>query len=165
MRTDRAIVGIVLVEDNPDDAVFTDRVLRRCGLANGLSLCTSGEDVVERLNARASAGDDAGVVLLDLGLPGMSGLDVLRTIRADPRHADTIVIVLTGANAFDDISAAYLAGASAVMFKPIDFGQFVERMAELGFGWQLLGPSTAASRLAVAADARSPWGAPPPSAP
>ena len=152
--TDNAVVRILLVEDNPDDIRLTRHALAKHGLTNALRVVTTGAAALDVLRDHVPEAGCAGdLVLLDLGLPGMSGLEVLGAIRSDPTLRQIPVIVLTGANAFDDIEGAYTSGADAVMFKPIDFGQLADRSAELGLGWQLVDPQRRTSHLSEGREA------------
>ena len=132
-----ADLSVVLVEDSADDTELTLRTLQRHGLANDVMAFESAALALGWLR-RAQAKETMAIVLLDLHLPGMSGFDLLEAIRVEPWGRETIVVVLTSANAFDDIATAYRLGADAVLFKPIAFAELVERVAELGFGWRLV---------------------------
>lgn len=129
--------SIVLVEDREDDAELTVRTLRQHGLTNDVLTFEAATPAMAWL-AGADARHSRAMVLLDLHLPGMSGFDLLEAIRAEAWGWTTIVVVLTSANAFDDIATAYRLGADAVLFKPIAFAELVARVAELGLGWRLV---------------------------
>ncbi len=105
-----------------------------------MSVAVDGEGAIERLvpGGRRGRAATPRLVLLDLRLPGMGGLAVLRRIRADPRTADVQVVVLAAPRADRDITDAYAAGADAFVFKPLEFGQFVEATSEIGLHWQLV---------------------------
>ena len=132
-----ADLSVVLVEDNPEDAELTLRTLRQHGLANDVMRFAAATPALEWLR-QAEARRPRAIVLLDLHLPGMSGFDLLEAIRVESWGRETIVVVLTSANAFDDIATAYRLGADAVLFKPITFAELVARMGELGLGWRLV---------------------------
>jgi len=136
-------VEILLVEDNPHDAELTLRALRERNLSNQLHHVGDG---VAALDFLFGTGAYAGravertprVVLLDLKLPRMSGLEVLRRIRADPRTQNVPVVVLTSSRETPDVAEAYRLGANSYIVKPVEFDRFTEAVASLGLYWTLL---------------------------
>ena len=107
----------MLVEDNPEDIVLTRRVLRKSGLGGDLILASTGREALERL---AKAGSDLpGLILLDINLPDLSGIDILTEIKKDTSLKPIPVVMLTGSNTDDDIQRSYDLGASTYLVKPI----------------------------------------------
>jgi two-component system response regulator len=132
--------SILLVEDNPDDAELTLRAFAKNKIANEVVHVVDGEEALDYLFATGShAGRDPGamptVVLLDLKLPKVSGLDVLKRMRADARTRRMPVVVLTSSNEERDLIASYDLGANSFVRKPVDFAQFVEAAQQLGLYW------------------------------
>ncbi len=139
---------ILLVEDNPDDAELTLRAFERQKIANQVMHIADGAEALEYLFATGKhAGRTDGnptLVLLDLKLPKVSGLDILKAMRADPRTKRTPVVVLTSSNEERDLIASYDLGANSFVRKPVDFAQFLEASRHLGLYWLVLNqqPST-----------------------
>jgi len=134
---------ILLVEDNPDDVVLTIRAFERSGVANQIVVTSDGEEGLSYLFAAGRyAGRDADafpeLVLLDLKLPKVTGLDVLRQMRADERTRRLPVVILTSSNEERDVIASYDLGANSFVRKPVDFAEFVEATRELGLYWLVL---------------------------
>jgi two-component system response regulator len=135
--------SILLVEDNPDDVALTLRALKKNNIANDVIVVGDGEEALAYL---AGTGSYAGrtvadlpqVVLLDLKLPKVSGLEVLRTVRADPRTQLLPVVILTSSSEEPDIIASYQLGANSYIRKPVDFDQFLEAVRQLGLYWLVL---------------------------
>jgi len=134
---------ILLVEDNSDDVELTLRALRKNNIANEVVVSCDGADAMEyvtgtgRHDGRATT-DRPEVVLLDLKLPKLDGLEVLRAIRADPRTRLLPVVVLTSSAEEADVIASYNFGANSFIHKPLDFDQFVEAIRQLGLYWLVL---------------------------
>ncbi len=134
---------ILLVEDNPDDEALTMRALRKNAIANEVVVARTGEEALEYLFGEgAHAGRDPTdlpqVTLLDLNLPRMSGLDVLRRLRADKRTSLLPVVILTSSVEEQDIVRGYALGANSYVRKPVDFLQFIAAVKTLGLFWLLL---------------------------
>jgi CheY-like chemotaxis protein len=134
---------ILLVEDNESDELLTVHALKKFHMANEIVVTRDGEDALDYLfGTGAYRGRDAGaiptVALLDLNLPKIGGLDVLRRIRADERTRRLPVVVLTSSNEEEDVINSYDLGANAYVRKPVDFGQFTEAAKTLGLFWLLL---------------------------
>jgi two-component system response regulator len=134
---------ILLVEDNADDVELTTRAFKRANLANPLEVVRDGAEALDFLFATGShAGRDARelpqVVLLDLQLPRVSGLDVLRRIRSDPRTRLVPVVILTSSKEEQDRFQGYSLGANSYICKPVDTLQFTEAVRELGLYWLVL---------------------------
>jgi len=134
---------ILLVEDNPDDAELTMRAFRKSKILNELVLVRDG---VEALDYLFSTGPFLGrdpsaspeLVLLDLKLPKVDGLEVLRRMRADERTRRIPVVVLTSSGEEKDIVSSYDLGANSFVRKPVDFAQFLEAAQQLGLYWLML---------------------------
>ena len=143
---------ILLIEDNPDDRDLTLRALKRHLVANEIVTFPDGVDALDYLFAQgAYAGRDLTaqprLILLDLKLPKLSGLEVLSHIRADPRTRSLPVVVLTSSSEDRDIAEAYERGANSYVRKPVVFGDFTESVRQLGLYWLLLNqPPTGVGR-------------------
>jgi two-component system, response regulator len=134
---------ILLVEDNPDDEALTLRALKKSNIANGIVVVRDGAEALEYLFGTGSyAGRDVHdlpqVTLLDLKLPKIDGLEVLRRIRADPRTRMLPVVILTSSKEEQDLVSAYTLGVNSYVRKPVDFNQFVEAIGQLGLYWLVL---------------------------
>jgi two-component system response regulator len=134
---------ILLVEDNDDDAELTVRAFRQANVTNPVVRASDGVEALDYLFGRgAHAGRDLSdapaVVLLDLNLPRLSGMDVLKAIREDERTRYLAVVVLTSSNEDRDRLAAYEHYANSYVRKPVDFEQFVTASRELGLYWMVL---------------------------
>jgi len=132
--------SILLVEDNSKDEILTLRALEKCNLANDIVVVRDGAEALDYLFAKGDfAGRDVGdlptVVLLDLKLPKIDGLEVLRQIRADERTRRLPVVILTSSDEEKDIIAGYELGANSYVRKPVAFGNFSKAVAELGRYW------------------------------
>ena len=134
---------ILLIEDNPDDEALTLRALKRNNITNRVLVAHDGE---EALNLLFGSGDMPGtrvehlpaVVLLDLQLPKIEGLEVLRRIRSDPRTKLLPVVILTSSKEQQDLLCGYRLGANSYVHKPVNFDEFVEATRQLGMYWLLL---------------------------
>ena len=134
---------ILLVEDNPDDEALTLRALRQHQMVDDIVVAHDGAEALEYLFATgAYAGRDATeepqIVLLDLNLPKVNGLEVLRAIRADEKTRLLPVIILTSSKEDKDLIAGYASGANSYVVKPVDFNQFSEAVRQLGLYWLLI---------------------------
>jgi CheY-like chemotaxis protein len=143
--------SILLVEDNPDDVKLTLRAFQKCHVANQVVLAGDGVAALDYLfGTGAHAGRDLtvqpSVVLLDLKLPKIDGLEVLRRLRADPRTKRLPVVVLTGSKEEQDVVASYDLGANSYIRKPVDFDQFIEAVRQLGLYWLLLNEAPPGAR-------------------
>jgi two-component system response regulator len=131
---------ILLVEDNPDDVELTLRAFRKSKVLNEIVTVSDG---IEALDYLFATGAHAGrlphlkpeVVLLDLKLPKIGGLEVLRAMRADERTRRIPVVVLTSSNEEKDVLSSYDLGANSFVRKPVDFAQFLEAAQQLGMYW------------------------------
>ncbi len=131
------IVEILLVEDNPDDAGLTIRALKKHNLANHLLHLQDGEEALNFLFSEKITGLPK-VILLDLKMPKVDGIEVLRKLKADERKKVIPVVVLTSSKEERDIIESYKLGVNAYIVKPVDFDKFVKAIAEIGFFWLLL---------------------------
>lgn len=134
---------ILLVEDNPDDRELTLLAFKEANILNQVMACSDGEEALDFLFAAgAYSGRDARVmpqvILLDLKLPKVDGLEVLRRLRADPRTRLLPVVVLTTSREQKDVVESYQLGANSYVRKPVDFSQFVEASRQLGLYWLVL---------------------------
>jgi two-component system response regulator len=126
---------ILLVEDNPDDVALATRALRRSNIQNDLLVAGDGEEALRRIQG----GNGLPVlVLLDINLPKVNGLDVLRAIRSDERTRYLPVVVLTTSSEERDIVESYQLGANSYVRKPIIFEDFLEAVRILGLYWLLV---------------------------
>jgi two-component system response regulator len=135
--------NILLVEDNPDDEALTLRALKKNRIANEVVVCRDGAEALDYLFSRGAfagraASDLPQVILLDLKLPKVDGLEVLRQIRADSRTSIVPVVILTSSREDEDIARSYQLGANSYVRKPVDFVEFSEAARQLGMYWLLL---------------------------
>ena len=128
---------ILLVEDNPRDAELTLRAFRKNNLANTVLVAHDGVEALEIVFSRTGA-DRPRVILLDLKLPKLDGLEVLRKLKSDDRTRTIPVVVVTSSNQDPDIAAAYDLGVNSYVVKPVDFEAFMTTMSQLGFYWLMV---------------------------
>lgn len=131
---------ILLVEDNPDDVVLTRRAFERASVSNELFVARTGEEALDFLfatGAHAGRGPELmpDVVLLDLKLPKIQGLEVLRRLRADARTRRLPVVILTSSTEESDLISTYDLGANSFVRKPVDFEEFLGAAQQLGLYW------------------------------
>ena len=137
---------ILLVEDNPDDVELTLRALKKFNVTNKVVVVTDGAEALDYLFCTGAYADrdqstKLAVVLLDLKLPKVDGLDVLRRLRADDRTKLLPVVILTTSKDENDIFNGYKLGCNSYVRKPVDFVQFSEAVRQLGVYWLLLNES------------------------
>jgi len=137
---------ILLVEDNPSDVGLTQRALAKSHVANELVVAEDGQEALDYLfGAGAYAGREVTelptLVLLDLKLPRVGGLEVLRQIRADQRTRRLPVVILTTSKEEQDVAQSYDLGANSYIRKPVDFTQFAQAVEHLGLYWLVLNES------------------------
>jgi two-component system response regulator len=140
---DDLLVEILLVEDNPNDLELTLHALKRYNLANHVEVARDG---AEALDFIFCTGPDEGrnprngpkIILLDLKLPKVDGLEVLRVLKQDERTRSIPVVVVTSSSEDPDIKAAYALGANSYVVKPVDFDAFAEAVSKLGLYWLLV---------------------------
>jgi len=143
---DQDIVEVLLVEDNPRDAELTIRALKRHNLANQLFHVQDGAEALDFLFARGNYEGrridiSPKVVLLDLKLPKVNGLEVLRRMKSDERLHTIPVVMVTSSAEDPDIKAAYDLGANGYVIKPVQFDAFMEAMSHLGVYWLIVNHS------------------------
>ncbi len=142
---------ILLVEDNPTDEKLTVRAFNKCAVPHQLVVVRDGAEALDFIFATgAHAGRDPAmdirVVLLDLMLPRISGLDVLRRLRADPRTSTLPVVVLTASKEEEDVVETYQLGANGYVRKPVDFVEFAGAAATIGLFWLSINQPAPAAR-------------------
>src|ERR1700694_1513688 len=133
-------VEILLVEDNPNDVELTLQALRASHLANDIMVVRDGAEALDFIMCRGPFADrditnGPKVILLDLKLPKVDGIEVLRQTKADPRTRMIPIVVLTSSTQDRDIVESYKLGVNSYMLKPVDFGQFTEAVRSLGLYW------------------------------
>lgn len=134
---------ILLVEDNPDDEVLTQRALRKNNIRNELIVARDGSEALDYLFGEGIyAGRNTQlmpqVVLLDLSLPKLDGFEVLRRMRSDERTSLLPVVILTSSDEDRDRISGYGLGANSYVRKPVEFGDFIEAVRQLGLYWLIL---------------------------
>jgi CheY-like chemotaxis protein len=132
--------ALLLVEDNPQDEMLTLRTLRRANVVNHIDVVRDGQQALDYLFgegefASRNPKDLPAVVALDIGLPRLSGLEVLERLRADPRTAVLPVVILTSSDEERDRLRSYQNGANSFVRKPVAFAEFAETVVRLGFYW------------------------------
>jgi two-component system response regulator len=137
------LVEILLVEDNPHDVRLTLHTLRRHDLADGTHVVRNGAEALEFLfctgaYAHRNIANGPKVVLLDLKLPLVTGLEVLRRVKADPRTRMIPVVVLTSSQEERDLVESYQCGVNSYIVKPVDFAQFSNAVRDVGSYWVFL---------------------------
>jgi two-component system response regulator len=132
--------SILLVEDNPDDVELTRRAFRRNNIQNTIDVASDGAEALTRLlgDGATATPELPAVVLLDLKLPKVDGLEVLQRLRAHPRTKTLPVVILTSSREDVDLLRGYRLGANSYVRKPVDFGDFVEAARQLGLYWLVL---------------------------
>lgn len=136
-------VEILLVEDNPSDAELTLRALTKHNLANHVVVVTDGEEALDFIFARNTFSDRnfenrPKVILLDLNLPKVNGLEVLKVLKKNERTRGIPVVVLTSSSEERDIVESYRLGVNSYIVKPVNFDKFIASVKEIGFYWLLL---------------------------
>ncbi|MGP8079446.1 MAG: response regulator [Dehalococcoidales bacterium] len=137
---------ILLVEDNPDDVTLTQRALKKSHILNKLVVAKDGAEALDYIFGTGSyTGRDLGnmpeVILLDLKLPKIDGLEVLKRIRSEKRTNLLPVVILTSSKEEKDLINGYTLGANSYIRKPVNFNQFVEAIHQLGLYWLVLNES------------------------
>ncbi len=130
--------GILLVEDNPDDEMLTLRALKKNNIANEVTVAHDGAEAVSLLFPAGGPDGRFSLVLLDLNLPKVDGLEVLRKIRSDDSTRLIPVVVLTSSREQEDVITSYSNGANAYVRKPVKFAEFVDAVSTLGVFWLIL---------------------------
>jgi len=137
---------ILLVEDNPDDVTLTLRAFKRSHVMNTITVARDGIEALDFLFARGAYEDRAGaplptLIILDLKLPKLDGLGVLKALRADRRTRLLPVVILTSSKEEQDLISGYSLGANSYVRKPVDFAEFVEAVKVLGIYWLMMNQS------------------------
>jgi two-component system response regulator len=141
--TEATSVEILLVEDNPQDLELTQRALRKANLTNCIHIARDGAEALEFLfcegpHAGRKIEDAPKVILLDLKLPKLDGLQVLKRIKSDPRTKSIPVVVLTSSKEQNDVVESYHLGVNSYIVKPVNFERFAAAVQEVGMYWVLL---------------------------
>jgi two-component system response regulator len=136
-------IEILIVEDNPRDADLTLRALKKNNLANNILVAHDGAEALEFFFCKGkyktrNFNNPPKVVLLDLKLPKVSGLEVLKAIKGDKRTAHIPIVIVTSSKEEPDMQEAYKLGANSYVVKPVDFDQFMNAMSSLGLYWLLI---------------------------
>ena len=131
---------ILLVEDNPEDVEITLRAFQRYNLANKVHVVRDGEEAMECLfntggNAKRSVCSNTRLILLDLKLPKVDGIEILQRCKLDPRTKHIPVVILTSSREERDLTESYNLGVNSYVVKPVDFSQFTEAIRQLGLYW------------------------------
>ena len=138
-----SIVEILIVEDNEQDLALAQRALRKAKVSNRIHVARDGEEALQFLfcegpYAERKMEDGPKVILLDLKLPKIDGLEVLQRIKSDPRTKSIPVVVLTSSKEQNDVVETYNLGVNSYIVKPVNFEQFSETVQKLGMYWLLL---------------------------
>jgi CheY-like chemotaxis protein len=136
-------IDLMLVEDDENDVRITRRALKKSGLEGELIVTRDGQEALDYLFGRAPFDDPAqhrrpGLVLLDINIPKVNGIDVLRAVKEDPALRSIPILMLTTSTRQEDVAAAYAHGANGFICKPIQFSRFVEVIRALGEYWSLV---------------------------
>jgi CheY-like chemotaxis protein len=137
-------VDILLVEDNPDDAEFTIHELKKHNMANNLYHVNDGEEALEFIFATGKFAEERKIensprlILLDIKMPKINGIEVLEKIKSDTRTKEIPVVILTSSQEDPDIKQCYQLGANSYIVKPVNFAAFSVAIMHLGFYWLLL---------------------------
>jgi CheY-like chemotaxis protein len=135
-------INILLVEDNPDDVELTIHALKRNNIVNSVEIVRDGQEALDYLfytgNYTKSTHSLPGIILLDLKLPKVDGIEILRKIKLDRRRKIIPVVVLTSSKEERDVIESYDLGVNSYIRKPVDFDQFVDTVKQIGFYWLLI---------------------------
>ena len=136
------LVEILLVEDNPTDAELTLRALRRNNLANNVVWVKDGAEALDFLHCRGNYANRKNgtpkLILLDLKLPKIDGIEVLRELKTDIKTKIIPVVMLTSSQEERDLVESYRLGVNSYIVKPVDFEKFLETVSQVGFYWSLM---------------------------
>ncbi len=140
---DNSIIEILLVEDNPDDAELTIRALKKNGIANNIVHLRDGAEALDFIfcEGQFSARDRNNrprLILLDLKMPKVNGLEVLERLKKDPHTSGIPIVVLTSSKEDPDVASCYKLGVNSYIVKPVGFENFTQSIAQLGVYWLLL---------------------------
>jgi two-component system, response regulator len=136
-------MDILLIEDNPEDVEITLRAFRKHHIANKIHVVRDGEEALECLfsigrYAEGSPCQNTRLILLDLKLPKVDGLEILQKVKSDPRTRHIPVVVLTSSREEEDLAKSYNYGVNSYVVKPVDFAQFSDAVRQVGLYWMLL---------------------------
>jgi two-component system response regulator len=140
-------VEIILVEDNPDDAALTLRAFKHSKIANSLTHLKDGQEALDYIfdgkefNGR-KFGDHAKIILLDLKMPRINGMEVLEKVKGDPKTKNIPVVILTSSAEDPDIKRCYELGANSYIVKPVEFENFTKSVVDLGVYWLVMNKTT-----------------------
>ena len=132
------LINILLVEDNPDHAMLTRRVLEDNGVANRVFVVENGADALDFVYGRGEYGNGngcaprPGLILLDVKLPKISGFEVLKKLKNDPKHSSIPIVMLTTSAHDEEIARGYADGANSYVVKPVKFDEFSEKVKNVG---------------------------------
>ena len=151
MPTETNPVEILLVEDSAEDLELTLRALRKANLANHIEIARDGAEAVdfifgEGIHASRDITDVPKLILLDLKLPRVDGLEVLKRIKCDPRTSHIPIVVLTSSKEQNDVTESYRLGVNSYIVKPVNFEGFTAAVQDLGMYWLLLNQPPALKR-------------------
>ena len=143
MLAERAVVKILLVEDNTDDIVITKKALKEAKVVNELYIVQDGQEALDFLQHQRTYQEPAtsprpGLILLDINLPKMNGLEVLTHIKQDRTLRRIPVIMLTASKRDEDVLKSYDNGANSFLQKPVEFDVFVQLVKQIGFYWAIM---------------------------
>ena len=135
-------INILLVEDNPDDVELTLHALKKNNIVNPVKIARDGQEALDYLfykgKYEAARHDLPNVILLDLKLPKVDGIEVLRRVKSDRKAKLIPVVILTSSKEESDLLKSYDLGVNSYIRKPVDFDQFVETVRQIGFYWMLI---------------------------
>ena len=137
------LIDILLVEDNPDHAMLTKRVLEDNKVANRVHVAKDGEDALDYIYRRGKYGNGTsaprpGLILLDVKLPKVDGFEVLKQLKSDPEHSSIPVVMLTTSARDEEVTRGYAEGANSYVTKPVRFDEFTETVKNIGLYWGLI---------------------------
>lgn len=143
MKTNQKAVELLLVEDNPNDAELIIRALKKNNIGNSIAHLKDGEEAIDYVFAKGKYSDRRiedcpKVILLDLKMPKVNGLEVLKALKSDERTKSIPVIIMTSSKENSDIAQSYKLGVNSYVVKPVNFENFSKAAAEVGFYWLLI---------------------------
>ena len=143
MKPNQSAVELLLIEDNPNDAELIMRALQKSNLGNSIAHLKDGEEALEYIFARGrfsnrNIADRPKVILLDLKMPKVTGLEVLKALKSDERTRSIPVIIMTSSKENSDVSESYKLGVNSYVVKPVSFENFSKAAAEVGYYWLLV---------------------------
>jgi len=144
------LVDILLVEDNPDHAILTRRVLEENMVINKVYIVEDGEEALDFMYRRGKYVDrkdlpNPGLILLDVKLPKLNGFEVLKTLKSDPEFRKIPVVMLTTSSRDEEVARGYAEGANSYVSKPVRFDEFTEKVKGIGIYWGMVNSMSAIS--------------------